>query len=130
MVAQAVSMGTRFLCSTEAQFSDQYKQRVVGSKAEDAIYTSLFDLDWPATHRVLRNKAVDDWEAAGLPANCQRPGEGTIIATLDLFGTTTELPKYSAMTPLTGFTGDMEYIALYAGESCSLIAESNRRLKS
>jgi len=123
MGAQAVSMGTRFLCSTEAQFSDQYKQRVVGSKAEDTIYTSLFDLGWPVPHRVLRNKAVKDWEAAGRPANGERPGEGTIVGTLDLFGTTTEIPKYSAMTPLTGFTGDMEYIALYAGESCSLINE-------
>jgi hypothetical protein len=31
------------------------------------------------------------------------------------------VPRYSAIPPLTGFTGDMEYNALYAGESCSFI---------
>jgi nitronate monooxygenase/enoyl-[acyl-carrier protein] reductase II len=34
-----------------------------------------------------------------------------------------DVPKYSAMSPLSGFVGDMEYIALYAGESCTLINE-------
>jgi hypothetical protein len=32
-----------------------------------------------------------------------------------------EVPQYGAMPPLTGFRGDMESIALYAGESCSLV---------
>jgi nitronate monooxygenase/enoyl-[acyl-carrier protein] reductase II len=32
-----------------------------------------------------------------------------------------EVPKYGAMPPSTGFSGDMESVALYAGESCSLI---------
>jgi nitronate monooxygenase/enoyl-[acyl-carrier protein] reductase II len=122
--AQAVSMGTRFLCSAEAQASEDYKKRIVRSKAEDTIYTSLFDLGWPeAPHRVLRNRAVEDWEAAGRPASGQRPGEGTMAGTIDLFGTTMTIPKYSAMPPLTGFAGDMEHIALYAGESCTLINE-------
>lgn len=120
--AQAVSMGTRFLCSAESRASDEYKQRIVKSRAEDTIYTSLFDLGWPnAPHRVLRNKAIEDWEAAGRPPNGQRPGEGTIVGTVDLFGTIMRVPKYSAIAPITGFAGDMEYIALYAGESCRLI---------
>jgi NAD(P)H-dependent flavin oxidoreductase YrpB (nitropropane dioxygenase family) len=120
--AQAVSLGTRFLCSTEAQALPEYKERVVRSKAEDTIYTLLFDIGWPnAQHRVLRNKAVEEWEAAGRPASGQRPGEGTIIGTLVLSGTTIEVPKYSSVQPMTGFTGNMEYSALYAGESCSLV---------
>ena len=66
--AQAVSIGTRFLCSTEAQALSEYKERVVRSKAEDTIYTLLFDIGWPnAPHRVLRNKAIEEWEAAGRP---------------------------------------------------------------
>ena len=120
--AQAVSMGTRFLCSTEAHVTRAYQERVVRSKAEDTIYTLLFDIGWPdAPHRVLRNKAVTEWEAAGRPASGQRPGEGIIVGTVPLAGTTVELPKYSAEIPMTGFSGDMEYIALYAGESCSLV---------
>jgi nitronate monooxygenase len=120
--AQAVSMGTRFLCSAEALVTPAYKARVVSSKAEDTVYTMLFDIGWPdAPHRVLRNKAVGEWEAAGRPASGQRPGEGAIIGTIDLGGTTIEVPRYSAFSPLNSFTGDMEYNALYAGESCSLV---------
>src|SRR5262249_50203670 len=67
--AQAVSMGTRFLASTEAFVPPGYKDRIVKSRAEDTIYTQLFDIGWPgAPHRVLRNKAVMEWDAAGRPA--------------------------------------------------------------
>ena len=66
--AQAVSLGTRFLCSNESRAAAAYKQRIVRAKAEDTYYTKLFDLEWPdAAHRVLRNKLVDEWEAAGSP---------------------------------------------------------------
>src|SRR5215831_13272215 len=46
--AQAVSMGTRFLCSEEGCADRAYKERIVRSKAEDTVYTVLFDLHWPA----------------------------------------------------------------------------------
>jgi nitronate monooxygenase len=120
--AQAVSMGTRFLCSAEAVATPAYKERAVRSTAEDTVYTMLFDLGWPdAAHRVLRNHAFEEWEAAGRPVSGQRPGEGTIVGTVSEAGTTVEVPKYAAMIPLTSFSGDMESIALLAGESCSLV---------
>jgi NAD(P)H-dependent flavin oxidoreductase YrpB (nitropropane dioxygenase family) len=120
--AQGVSMGTRFLCSTEACVTRAYQDRVVRSTAEDTVYTMLFDLGWSnAPHRVLRNTAFAEWEATGRPASGQRPGEGTIVGTVSVAGTTMEVPKYGAMPPITGFSGDMESIALYAGESCSLV---------
>ncbi|WP_017316171.1 NAD(P)H-dependent flavin oxidoreductase [Mastigocladopsis repens] len=120
--AQAVSMGTRFLCSTEAAVMRAYQERVVSSTAKDTVYTTLFDVGWPgAPHRVLRNTAFVEWESAGYPASGQRPGEGKIAGTVSVAGTTIEVPKYGAMIPLTGFSGDMESVALYAGESCSLV---------
>jgi len=120
--AQAVSMGTRFLCSTEAYVTSAYKERVVSSTAQDTVYTTLFDLGWPdAPHRVLRNTAFVEWETAGRPASGKRPGEGTIVGTVSVAGTIMEVPKYGAMVPIIGFNGDMESIALYAGESCSLV---------
>jgi nitronate monooxygenase len=120
--AQAVSMGTRFLCSEEARVIQAYKERVIKSKAEDTVYTYLFDVGWPdAAHRVLRNKAVDEWEAAGRPASGQRPGEGQIIGTTLMIDTPLEIPRYGVFPPMTGFTGDLEHTALYAGESCNLV---------
>ncbi len=120
--AQAVSIGTRFLCSEETQVVRAYKERVVRSKAEDTVYTFLFDVGWPdAAHRVLRNKATDVWEAAGRPITGRRPGEGDVIGTMTLAGTTVEVPRYAVFPPMPGFTGDIEQTALYAGESCSLV---------
>ena len=120
--AQAVSMGTRFLCSEETLVSRAYKERVTKSKAEDTVYTLLFDVGWPdAAHRVLRNKEINEWEAAGRPVTGKRPGEGTLNGTMQMADTTVEVPRYGVFPPMPGFTGDMERTALYAGESCSLI---------
>jgi NAD(P)H-dependent flavin oxidoreductase YrpB (nitropropane dioxygenase family) len=120
--AQAVSMGTRFLASEETQVVRAYKERVVQSRAEDTVYTVLFDVGWPdAAHRVLRNTVLAEWEAAGRPASGQRPGEGSIVGTLPVAGMTVEMVKYMVFPPLTGFTGDIDNTVLYAGESCSLV---------
>ena len=120
--AQAVSMGTRFLASTEARVPHAYKERVVQSTAKDTVYTGLFDVGWAeAPHRVLRNKAVVEWEAAGRPARGQRPGEGQVIGTVSRAGTPVELVCYSSFMPIEGFTGVLDYAALYAGESCGLV---------
>ena len=122
--AQAVSMGTRFVASEEILVTQEYKQRIVESQAEDTVYTTLFDIGWPdAAHRVLRNKALDAWEAAGRPASGQRPGEGSVVGTMPMAGTTVDIPKYGIFPPMSGFTGDMEQTALYAGESCRLIKD-------
>jgi len=120
--AEAASMGTRFLASDESRASHGYKQRVVRACAEDTVHTMLFDIGWPdAAHRVLRNKAVQEWEAAGRPPSGQRPGEGTVIGRMALGGTMTDVPRYFVGNPMIGFEGDVEYAALYAGESCSLV---------
>ena len=113
-------MGTRFLCS--ASLCDGPGANGSSRTTEDTVSLMLFDLGWPdAAHRVLRNQAFAEWEAAGRPASGQRPGEGTIVGTVSLAGTTLEVPKYGALMPLTSFSGDMESIALLAGESCSVV---------
>ena len=100
--AQAVSMGTRFLASAEAFV--------------------LFDIGWPgAPHRVLRNKAVMEWDAAGRPSSGQRPEENTIIGTLQRGSKSVEVPRYWALCATADFSGDLEYVALHTGESCGLV---------
>jgi nitronate monooxygenase len=120
--AQAVSMGTRFLASVEARVPHAYKERVVQSTAKDTVYTGLFDVGWAeAPHRVLRNKAVTEWEAAGRPPRGQRPGEGQVIGTVPRAGRPVDVVRYASFMPIEGFTGELDYAALYAGESCSLV---------
>lgn len=118
--AQAVSVGTRFLCSAEA--NAVYKDRVVAASAEDTFLSTLFDVGWPdANHRVLRNDASRDWEAAGRPATGQRPGEGETIGKQPVGGQMIDLPAYAVFMALEGFSGDLERTAMYAGESCTLV---------
>ena len=120
--AQAVSMGTRFVCSEEAALARAYKQRVVGGRAEDTVHTSLFDVGWPdAAHRVLRNATTEEWEAAGRPPSGQRPGEGTIVGHYSVAGQVIDVRKYGVDPPMADFEGDIEQAALYCGQSCSLV---------
>jgi NAD(P)H-dependent flavin oxidoreductase YrpB (nitropropane dioxygenase family) len=119
--AEAVSMGTCFLATKEACIPQEYKERIVKSRAEDTIYGQIFDIGWAAPHRVLRNKQVIEWEAAGRPSSGQRPGEGEIIAKMPRAGEMVNVPRYSAFLATPGFEGDLDYAALYCGESCSLV---------
>lgn len=120
--AQAAMMGTRFVCSEESRASREYKERIVRARAEDTVHTMLFDIGWPdAAHRVLRNKAIEEWEAAGRPPSGKRPGEGEIVGRMTIDGAMTDVPRYFVGNPMTDFEGDMEYVALYAGHSCSLV---------
>jgi NAD(P)H-dependent flavin oxidoreductase YrpB (nitropropane dioxygenase family) len=122
--AQGVVLGTRFLASPEAAASDEYKRRIVAAKPEDTVRTTLFDGGWPdAPHRVLRNRAVREWEAAGSPAPGARPGEGSVIGRIRLGGAIEDVPRYSLVSPLASFEGDHELAALYAGQSCGLVDE-------
>jgi NAD(P)H-dependent flavin oxidoreductase YrpB (nitropropane dioxygenase family) len=120
--AQAAMMGTRFVCSEESRASREYKERIVRARAEDTVHTMLFDVGWPdAPHRVLRNKAIEEWETAGRPESGRRPGEGEIVGRMTFHGTKVDVPRYSVANPMTDFEGDMEHVALYAGESCDLV---------
>lgn len=120
--AQAVSLGTRFLCSDESRAAPEYKQRVVHASAQDTFLTTLFDLEWPnAAHRVLGNAATEAWRNAGSPPSGQRPGEGEIVGTMPVGGQATELTRYTILMPMVGFVGDLEQQVLYCGQSCTLI---------
>jgi NAD(P)H-dependent flavin oxidoreductase YrpB (nitropropane dioxygenase family) len=122
--AQGVSLGTRFVASEEADAHPAYKRRIVEAKADDTVYTELFDVGWPdAPHRVLRNRVFDEWEAAGCPAPGARPGEGGPIGRLAVAGgEPRDWIRYSVGSPLASFDGDIEDAPLWAGESVDFVA--------
>jgi nitronate monooxygenase/enoyl-[acyl-carrier protein] reductase II len=123
--AQGVSMGTRFVASEEAYAHPLYKQRVVEGSAEDTYYGNLFDVWWPnAPHRVLKNKAFEEWDAAGRPQSGDRPGEDTPIGTLHLpWGPHVQWPRYASGMLIPDFEGDPELAPMWAGESVGVINE-------
>ncbi len=116
-------MGTRFLLSEEAAAHDVYKDHLGRATETDTLYTTLFDGGWPdAPHRALRNSTVRRWEAAGSPLSGRRPGEGETVA-VDAGGRPVD--RYGDTLPLVGMTGELEALALYAGQSVGL---ADRRL--
>lgn len=111
--ATAVVMGTRFVASDECDAHPDYKTRLLDALGDDTVLTRLFDIGWDAPHRVLRNSTYERWEAAGRPASGQRPGEGEEVAP--------GVVRYALNAPLTASRGDLEAMALYAGQGVGAI---------
>jgi nitronate monooxygenase/enoyl-[acyl-carrier protein] reductase II len=122
--AQGVSLGTRFVASHEAFVHPAFKRRVIEATATDTVLTGLFDIGWPdAPHRVLRNRVVREWEAAGRPPSGRRPGEGASIGIRHRPWGDVEWPRYSTGMITPDFAGDPEDAPMWAGESCTVVSE-------
>lgn len=111
--AAGALMGTRFLATKECNAHDDYKNAVVRAKPEDTVMTICFQEGWPnAPHRVLRNKTLDMWEAAGCPPRGKRPGEGDVLTTSPITGTKRRYSSSMAKQDDQGLTAELP---LYAG---------------
>jgi len=119
--ASGVWLGTRFLASAEAHIHPLYQEKVLHACEADTIYSCLFDGGWPdAPHRTLRNSTISRWEASGSSQGGERPGEGETVATSPGGRL---IVRYSDMMPQPGMVGDVEALALYAGQSVGLISD-------
>jgi NAD(P)H-dependent flavin oxidoreductase YrpB (nitropropane dioxygenase family) len=119
--ASGAWIGTRFLASHEAAIHPRYRERLLSATEDDTVFLEdLFDVRWPnAPHRVLRNKTVDAWEAAGRPPSGQRPGEGEVVARSPTSG---EIVRYQSYTPGVDAEGDIDALSLWGGQSVGLVA--------
>ncbi len=112
-------VGTRFLGAKEAIIHPRYQDLVLASSADDTLYSELFDLGWPnAPLRSLRNATTKAWEAAARPLSPHRPGEGEVVAK---HGDGSEIPRYSFASATRDVVGDVDAMALYAGEGVGLV---------
>jgi NAD(P)H-dependent flavin oxidoreductase YrpB (nitropropane dioxygenase family) len=120
--AQAAWLGTRFLLAQEMPIHPDYRQRLIAAAETDPQwYPSLYDVGWPdSPHRVLRNSTATAWEAAGRPPDAQRPGAGEVIAH---FASGEPIVRYEPAPPMTGTTGDIEALSMWAGQSVALATQ-------
>jgi nitronate monooxygenase len=119
--ASGVLMGTRFMATREANAHEAYKTALTRARAADSVFTVCFQDGWPgAPHRVLRNRTVNLWEAAGCPPPGQRPGEGEVVA---VTASGTKRLRYAGTAPRPGDTGALEEMALWAGTGVDSIRE-------
>lgn len=116
--AQGIHCGTAFLATVESFAHDDHKARVLAALAEDTVYTDIYALNWPPNTpvRVIRNSVIE-----GLGPNLMghRPDllPREVIATED----GRPLLRYSTDSPLRTTKGNLEAMAIYAGQSVSLI---------
>ena len=116
--ADGVQCGTAFLASAESFAHDYHKQRIIAAKAGETVHTDLFAINWPPNSpvRVLRNSVTDQAETLWghhpdrLPRIVIGEEEGR------------PLHKFGTDSPLRSTTGDLEQMALYAGEGAALVA--------
>lgn len=119
--ASGIWIGTRFLASREAIAHEIYKQKILQAQETDTTYSLLFDGGWEnAPHRTIHNSTVQQWENANSSGSRQRPNEGEIIGTSP---TGSLIRRYDDTIPLEKTKGDLEAMALYAGQSVGLIEQ-------
>jgi NAD(P)H-dependent flavin oxidoreductase YrpB (nitropropane dioxygenase family) len=117
--ASAAWIGTRFMASQEAAIHPLFREMLISSNETDTVSTELFDVGWPGRpHRVLRNKTINAWEAAGRPPSGKRPGEGELLGKSQSRG---PIVRYQSTTPPADATGDIEAFSLFAGQSVGLV---------
>jgi len=93
---------------------------VIDARAGDTVHTDIYAINWPAGSpvRVLAN-SVTDAARDHLFGNDPYALPREVIAH-DEWG---PVEKYSTISPLRSTTGDMEKMALFAGESSALVNE-------
>jgi nitronate monooxygenase len=116
--ADGVQCGTAFLASAESFAHDYHKQRLIAAKAGDTVHTDLFAINWPPNSpvRVLRNSVTE--EAKTLWGH--HPDTLPRVVIGDEEGR--PLYKFGTDSPLRSTQGDLEQMALYAGESAALVS--------
>jgi nitronate monooxygenase len=119
--ADGVSIGTRFLATPEAAAHPTYKAKVLAAGEGDTVRTTLFGYGWPdAPHRTLRTPFVEHWLAHEARGGESRPDE-PIIGQTRIGGMPVPIPRFSSCPPNTDATGDLESMALLAGQTVGLV---------
>ncbi|MEI4264053.1 NAD(P)H-dependent flavin oxidoreductase [Roseovarius sp. D0-M9] len=120
MGSAGVHCGTAFLATAESFAHDAHKRRLVAAHAADTVLTDIFVLNWPrgAAVRVLANsvtKALGDRLLGHDPDALSRES----IAWDDDVARL----RFSTDSPLRTTTGDLEAMALYAGQGVGQITD-------
>lgn len=118
--AVGVQIGTGFLATQESFAHDYHKRRVVEACAADTLRTDVFVLNWPA-HAAVRVIANSLTKGLGF----QLMGHDPDSLPREVIATEGERPilRYSTDSPLRITSGDLEAMALFAGQGVDAITD-------
>jgi NAD(P)H-dependent flavin oxidoreductase YrpB (nitropropane dioxygenase family) len=109
--AAGARVGTRFIASAESGAHPTYVEAVLRADATDAVLTTSFSVGWPGVpHRVLRS-CIDAAEAF----------EGDVVGVEHLGASVVPVQRFAVPPPGRTFTGAIEAMALYAGQSVGAV---------
>jgi nitronate monooxygenase len=113
--AEGVHCGTAFLATEESFAHEYHKQRVIEASSEDTVYSDVFAIGWPPQSPVRTiGNSVTELYADNLLGHGPEEFPREIIA----HDGTEAVYRCSTYSPLRYMTGDMEALALYAGQIC------------
>lgn len=111
--AEGVHCGTAFLATEESFAHDYHKDRVVQASSEDTVYSDVFAIGWPPQSpvRTIANSVTEEFAQ-----NLHGHGPDDFAREVIARDGDDELYRYSTWSPLRHTTGNLEALALYAGQ--------------
>lgn len=118
--ARGVCLGTRFVATEESYAHPAYKRKLV--EYDKTEHTNIFGrARWPgAPQRVLKTPFFNDWRS--LPEN-ENEVYQPVIGRSTINGVEKEIRRLAGTVPNLTTTGDIESMAMYAGQGVGLIKE-------
>lgn len=118
--AHGVCLGTRFVATEESFAHPQYKKRLTEMSCTD--YTNVFGrARWPgAPQRVLKTPFYVEWK--NLPDHETEENQ-PIIGHSIIHGVHKDVRRFAGTVPNATTTGDINSMAMYAGQGVGLITE-------
>jgi nitronate monooxygenase len=116
--ADGIHCGTVFLASPESFAHDYHKQRLVAAGPDETVHTDLYAINWPPDSpvRVLKNSVT---AAAGGKLWGYHPDALPREVIADDGGS--PVHRYDTNSPLKTTSGDLEAMALYAGDGVARV---------
>lgn len=118
--AQGIALGTRFLATEESNAHPIYKRKLV--ELDGTEYTDVFGrARWPgAPHRALKTPFF--LELKTLPSHENETSQ-PIIGHSTIHGKEKEIRRFAGPVPNATARGDVESMAMYAGQGVGLITQ-------
>lgn len=118
--ASGVQCGTAFLATEESFAHSYHKSRIVEATGEDTVLTDVFVLNWPkgAAVRVIGNSVTE-----GLMGNYLGHDPDSLPRETIAHDDDQPRLRFSTDSPLRTTTGDLEAMALYAGQGAGNIPD-------
>ncbi|XP_062077090.1 uncharacterized protein LOC133781983 [Humulus lupulus] len=118
--ALGVCLGTRFLATEESNAHPIYKKKLI--EFDRTEYTDIFGrARWPnAPQRVLETPFFNEWKSI-LPR--ENEANQPVIGRSIIHGKEREIRRLAGTVPNLTATGDIESMAMYAGQGVGLIKE-------